>query len=110
MMTILDIIEVWMRWLVVLTTNYLPVKIIRDDHGRPFLYRYHLFSFTKDGPGMCIHHFIKSDPDRGYHDHPWKHSFSFILCGKYSERIYDKENLNGYNVIQRNRWNIIAFP
>lgn len=102
----LDFLESFIRWLVVLITNYLPVKIIRDDHGRPFLYRYHLFSFTNNGPGVCIHRFIKSDPDRGYHDHPWKHSMSFILCGGYTERIYDKDNDNGYITIQRNKWNI----
>ena len=102
----LDFIESWIRWFVVFITNYLPVKIIRDDHGRPFLYRYHLFSFTNNGPGICIHRFIKSDPDRGYHDHPWKHSFSFILCGGYSERIYDKDSETKYKVIQRGRWNI----
>lgn len=103
---ILDYIESLIRRIVVFITNYMPVKIIRDDHGRPFLYRYHLFSLTNNGPGVCIHHFIKSDPDRGYHDHPWKHSLSFILCGGYSERIYDKESNDGYTVIHRDRWNI----
>ena len=96
--------ESFIRFLLVHITNWLPVKIIRDDNGVPFLYRYHLFALTNDGPGMCIHHFVKSDPDRGYHDHPWNKSLSFILCGGYDERILDRST-NNYNTIKRNRWN-----
>lgn len=72
--------------------DYLPVKIIRDDEGIPFLYRYHVFNLYKDGPGMCIHHFVKSDPDRGYHDHPWNYGLSFIATGGYEERILNDDN------------------
>lgn len=89
---------------IIFITNYLPVKVIRDDKGIPFLYRYHLFTFGNDGPGMCIHRFVKSDPERGYHDHPWKHAISFILCGGYTEKILDDKAENGYNVYARNRW------
>ena len=97
----LDYIEQWIRWLVIFICNYLPVKIIRDDKGVPFLYRYHLFTFGNDGPGMCIHNFVKSDPERGYHDHPWQNAVSFILCGRYDERILDKDH---YKTYERNRW------
>lgn len=102
-MNILDRIELFIRWLIVTLTNYLPVKVIRDDKGVPFLYRYHLFALTNNGPGMCIHHFVNSDPDRGYHDHPWEKSLSFILCGKYDERILDRDT-NEYNTLERKRW------
>ena len=105
----LDRLEACIRWLIVFITNYLPVKVIKDDHGRPFLYRYHLFTFGNDGPGVCIHHFVASDPDRGYHDHPWAKALSFILCGGYSERILDGgADANGcptYNTFERRRWN-----
>jgi 8-oxo-dGTP diphosphatase len=84
---ICDFVELLLRWFITKLTNYLPVKVIRDDKGIPFLYRYHLFAFGDNGPGMCIHHFVKSDPDRGYHDHPWDRGLSFILCGGYDERI-----------------------
>jgi len=97
-------IEKYLRIFMVFITNYLPVKVIRDDKGVPFLYRYHLFSFTNDGPGMCIHRFVKSDPERGYHDHPWSKSISFILCGKYDERILNKNDPNSYKTFTRNRW------
>lgn len=102
--TICDMLESYIRTVVVFITNYLPVKVIRDDNGVPFLYRYHLFSLTSDGPGMCIHHFVKSDPDRGYHDHPWDRSMSFILCGRYDERILTNKNKVEYKTVPRDRW------
>jgi len=83
--------------------EYLPVKVVRDEHGIPFLYRYSLFSFGDNGPGLCLHHFVKSDPDRGYHDHPWDHSLSFILCGGYEERLWDEDAKN-YSTRQVPRW------
>jgi 8-oxo-dGTP diphosphatase len=92
---LLDFIENVVRWFVIMFTNWLPVKVIRDDKGIPFLYRYHLFALTNDGPGVCIHHFVKSDPDRGYHDHPWNRGLSFILCGGYDERIVEKGKEKG---------------
>jgi 8-oxo-dGTP diphosphatase len=100
----LDYIEYLIRIILVKITNRLSVKIIRDDQGIPFLYRYHLFALTSDGPGMCIHRFVKSDPDRGYHDHPWSHSLSFILAGGYEERIFDGKAPNNYNTHHRGRW------
>jgi 8-oxo-dGTP diphosphatase len=110
---LLNYIESWVRTLVIFITDFLPVKVIRDDDGRPFLYRYHLFSLTKDGPGICFHHFVRSDPDRGFHSHPWARSMSFILCGGYDERILlnphnpidstDRRDL-AYKTIRRNRW------
>ena len=104
------------RKLVIKITDYLPVKIIRDDHGVPFLYRYQLLNFGENGPGICIHHFVKSDPDRGYHDHPWSRALSFILCGRYEERLITKPHEKITDVsaklrrtdvpstITRNRW------
>ena len=99
-----NFIENIIRSVIIFITNYLPVKVIRDDKGVPFLYRYHIFSFGKNGPGVCIHNFVKSDPDRGYHDHPWNKSLSFILCGGYKERIYNKNNSEGYITYIRNKW------
>ncbi len=112
----LHYLENVIRWCVVGLTNLLPVKVIRDDDGRPFLYRYYLFSWGNNGPGLCIHHFIKSDPDRGYHDHPWKNGLSFILSGGYEERILALDRSASearglsplskveYNTFTRSRW------
>ena len=100
---IFDLLEMLVRWFIIRLTYFLPVKVIRHK-GRPFLYRYHLFALTNDGPGICIHHFVKSDPDRGYHDHPHSYALSFILCGGYDERILN-DDLKTYNVRHRGRWN-----
>jgi len=98
----------WIEWMtrhaIVFLTNFLSVKVIRDDRGTPFLYRYHLFAIGPDGPGMCIHHFVKSDPDRGYHDHPWKNAVSFILSGGYQERILDLSDKKSFNTYYRKRF------
>ena len=102
---VLDFIENCVRLFVVFLTNFLPVKVIRDDKGVPFLYRYHLFSWSNDGPGVCIHHFVRPDPDRGYHSHPWLKSVSFILCGGYEERILN-EDKKTYVTIFRKRWRL----
>jgi len=96
-------IEDKIRQIIVKITDYLPVKIIRDDKGVPFLYRYHILSLGANGPGLCIHRFVRSDPDRGYHDHPWSHSLSFILAGGYEERIFEPTDQK-YAVKIRPRW------
>lgn len=102
----LDRLESVIRRVVEKLVEFLPVKVVRDDQGIPFLYRYHLFALTNNGPGLCIHHFVKSDPDRGFHDHPWNHSLSFILCGGYSERIITRDNPDptNYKTVERKRF------
>lgn len=98
----INFLDAPIRTVMTFITNFLPVKIIRNDDGVPFLYRYHLLSFGKDGPGICIHNFVGSDPDRGYHDHPWTDAVSFILCGGYDERIYSTDAVNGFVSHRRN--------
>ncbi|KAJ3449272.1 hypothetical protein M0812_05417 [Anaeramoeba flamelloides] len=75
------------RPLIKAITNRLPVKVLCGPNGKPFLFRYHLLALTPDGPGLCIHHFVDSDPDRGFHDHPWMHALSFVLAGSYEEKL-----------------------
>ena len=99
-----NFIEYSIRIFLVWFTNFLSVKVIRDHNGVPFLYRYHIFALTNNGPGLCIHRFVKSDPDRGYHDHPWKRSMSFILAGGYEERLLDLTDNKSYKTHNRNRW------
>ncbi len=101
---IANLIEYLIRSLIIFVTNYLPVKVIRDVKGVPFLYRYHILTLWADGPGICIHRFVKSDPERGYHDHPWNKSLSFILCGGYEERIFNPSHECGYITHKKSRW------
>ena len=81
------IVEKVIRYMLRIITDYLPVKVIRDSKGKAFLIKYHVFAFTFDGPGIVIHRFVASDPGRGFHDHPWSHSASFVLAGGYEERL-----------------------
>lgn len=41
-------------------------------------------------PGVFLHCFVASDPDRGWHSHPWVWAKSLIMRGEYLEsRPYD---------------------
>lgn len=104
----MDSFETKVREFITFLTRYLHVKIIRDNNGVPFLYRYHVVSLWKNGPGICIHNFVKSDPGRGFHDHPWNNALSFILCGNYQEKFSDDEdvirNRFTFNLLYGNRF------
>lgn len=70
-------------------TGLLRCRIIRGNHGEPYLERYHLFRLPGGG-GAYIHRFLSSDPDRGLHDHPWEKAVGLILAGGYlEERLVD---------------------
>jgi hypothetical protein len=62
----------------------LPHKVIADpcnpDRG-PMLIRYFLVR-TRWG-NLYLHHFLRSDSDRHFHDHPW--TFVTFLLGGYRE-------------------------
>lgn len=63
-------------------SSRLPCRIISDG-SRPYLERYYLFTIF--GVRFYLHRFVRSDPDRGVHDHPWPWAFSLILRGWYYE-------------------------
>ena len=73
------------RWLWSLSAN-LPQKVIRGPGGQPILERYHLWGRPQRF-GVVLHRFVRSDPGRGGHDHPWAWGVSLILSGAYQERI-----------------------
>lgn len=54
---------------------------------RPYLRRWFLTP-RDDGPGVYLHHFLRSDDDRALHDHPYE-STSIILTGQYIEHLAD---------------------
>ena len=66
-------------------SGWLRCRIIRGNHGEPYLERYHLFRLPGGG-GAYIHRFLDSDPDRGLHDHPWRHALGLVLAGGYLEQ------------------------
>ncbi|KAG2374552.1 hypothetical protein C9374_010571 [Naegleria lovaniensis] len=94
-------------------SKYLPLKQIyhqqdTDQCKTLILERYNIFSI-ENGPGLVLHRFVHSDPDRGYHDHPWQFGISLILSGSYreikvkhqtreiQERIYRAGSVNYFN-------------
>lgn len=61
-------------------------KIIKGEQGQPYLERYMVARWGKNGQHtIFLHRFLDSDPDTGIHDHPWD-SKSFILAGGYLEK------------------------
>lgn len=52
--------------------------------GKPYLHRFYV-KHNGRFPGVYLHHFHQSDPDRDLHNHPWRWSFSLILAGGYYE-------------------------
>ncbi len=65
-------------------SGLLRCRIIRGNHGEPYLERYHLLRLPGGG-GLYLHRFLASDPDRGLHDHPWGRAFGLVLSGGYRE-------------------------
>ena len=68
-------------WLI--TTFPGRAKLIEVD-GKPYLHRFYI-KHNGRLPGIYLHHFHQSDPDRDLHNHPWRWSFSFIMTGGYFE-------------------------
>lgn len=76
-------------------SGYLKVKMIKGELGQPYLERYMLLRWGKNGEHtIFLHRFLDSDSDQGVHDHPWD-SKSFILTGGYNEeRMIEKDGKN----------------
>lgn len=69
----------------------LPAKVISGPDGKPFLERYHLCSL-RNGSFIVLHRFVDSDPDRGFHDHPWQYGKALLLAGGYDELLVPKQD------------------
>jgi hypothetical protein len=66
----------------------LPTRIIEHD-GEPLFERSVVFSGCVPFVGHCtvyLHHYLRSDPDRGVHDHPWDWAVSIPLAAGYTEQ------------------------
>jgi hypothetical protein len=88
--------------------GYMRCRLIHVD-GAPYLERY--FVGTLFGRHVYLHRFLESDnPDQGVHDHPWKWSVSFIVCGMYVEhRRWGKGTLKRwFNFIGGDHFHLVA--
>lgn len=74
-------------------SGYLKCKQIKGELGQPYLERYMVARWGKNGENtIFLHRFLDSDSDQGVHDHPWN-SKSFIVAGGYmEERLVRDDN------------------
>jgi hypothetical protein len=73
-------------------SGYLKIKMIKGELNQPYLERYMLFRWGKNGEHtLFLHRFLDSDSDQGVHDHPWN-SLSFILSSGYNEERMIEKN------------------
>jgi hypothetical protein len=76
--------------------GFRPLRIIggETEHNpletAPLFERYFLCEIPRfvpkfGGGAVYLHHYLRSDPDRGVHDHPWDHALAVQLAGGYVE-------------------------
>jgi hypothetical protein len=85
-----------MQHLLLKLSDHLPARHIKGENGEPYLERY--FVARAFGCELFLHRFLASDPDRGFHNHPWRWAVSLVLSGRYVEFIWSPDG--GY----RQRW------
>ena len=73
--------------------NTLPwreIKIITRHDNLPYLTRFYIYrKHFKWMPSLYLHCFHSGDEDQELHSHPWSHSVSFIVSGRYKEEYRD---------------------
>lgn len=75
------------------STLGLKKRAIYRGDKQLYLTRYYIFRRTKKWlPSIYLHCFHASDEDMELHNHPWQHSVSLILKGRYREEYRDKFN------------------
>lgn len=77
----------------------LPAREITRGDGEPYLERYYvgrLFGWT-----FYLHRFLSGDEGVHLHDHPWRLSWSLILCGRYRETRLRRIDGDGVHTRQR---------
>lgn len=75
-------------------------KLIKKAKETPYtnipgyMERFWLLPYAKWRPSARIHHILRSDDDRAFHDHPWPY-LTVILRGGYFEvkPVYDKSGI-----------------
>jgi hypothetical protein len=77
------------RWAGSLPTVIYYAEISESDPARaPLFERSHVFTARLPLLGavtLYLHHYLRSDPDRGPHDHPWPWAIALPLAGGYHE-------------------------
>ena len=85
----------------------LPTRHI-SHLGAPYMERSHVA--TLFGIRIYLHRFVACDED-GVHDHPFRHSLSFILAGWYWEDLWaDRKKRRWLNYIGPNKLHRVVLP
>lgn len=72
-------------------------ELIRAPDGSPYLSRWHFPKWLAKRHGcafLFLHHFHQSDPDRGWHNHPWTWCESTILKGAYLQETFQHDYID----------------
>lgn len=90
-----------------------PLRIQAADVGSgdamaPLFERYFLFEIPGwvprfGGGAVYLHHYLRSDPDRGVHDHPWDIALAWQLCAGYVEERFNGVSADGMRKAYRRR-------
>jgi hypothetical protein len=84
----------WCLWLLLRVFAFLRPTLKVSPGGKDYLVRWYLTPsgegrfakwYRRHLPGVFLHCFLSSDPDRGWHSHPWTWACSLILRGEYQE-------------------------
>lgn len=86
----------WLRQRLHRWSASLPAKIVKaeanstDRTQTPLFERYHVSTSMMAGEEVTcyLHHYLRSDPDGGLHDHPWNWAVAWPLCGGYVEERF----------------------
>ena len=94
-------------------SKHLQYRLIKRNDGKPYLERYYILRGRRSGflskilPGIYLHKFLAGDEDPELHNHPWGHSISVILCGKYLEERRTKDDKVKFKVFEAGNVNYI---
>jgi hypothetical protein len=92
-------LALWLLWLLIRAYACLRPRFDIYVDGKLYLSRWYLTPYSKENgtqsafaawwrrryPCYYLHCFHESDPNRGYHSHPFRFSWSLILRGEYAE-------------------------
>ncbi len=87
-------LEMFIYWLLFRLLSLFRPRFDISPGGKPYLIRWYLTPtgkskfakwYRRHCPGVFLHCFLSSDPDRGWHSHPWEWAWSLILRGSYLE-------------------------
>lgn len=117
-MTDTTIQATWWRRTLHRWAGRLPTRIIwaeksgDDPDTAPLFERSHVFTLRLPllGEVTCyLHHYLRSDPDTGLHDHPWPWAIALPLAGGYREQRLTGVPMGGVRYVTRRRRPLLSY-